>query len=110
MKINIASQQWRLRVDEAELATLLDGNSLQVVSELPGGRLVFELGLADVDQLAISGIPDGWWIILPAADVRAFRERLPSKDGIEFALVATDFSVEFQVDVRDSLKQRRHSA
>lgn len=114
MKVQIQGQNLRWRVAEAELALLLGGSHVVDVSVLPGGLnwrrlIVLEAG-ADA-RLDIS--PDGWQLHLPRAAVAQLAENLPSREGLSFLLQLADgvpLALSFDVDVRDSRRQRRSPA
>ena len=110
MRVQLEGQTLRLRIDEAELAQLLAGNSAENRTCLPDGRI-------EVQQLRLATRLDWqrddatWCIDLPQADVHALSERLPSREGLHFELPApggTTLQIVFDVDVRDSTRQRMH--
>ncbi len=109
MKVQLQEQSLRLRIDEAELSRLLDGASVDNQTRWPDGT-------TERHQLALGSPPgwrrdgDGWRITLDDAEVRAFAQRLPSRDGLSMVLpVPGDepLQVLFDVDVRDSVRHRR---
>lgn len=110
MKLQINNQQWRLRIDEAELQRMRDGHGVVSSSALPdGSELRIVLELARTTAARVDRVGDTWTFTLPAADVDAYVQRLPCRDGIDFSLrVRTDIALQlvFEVDVRDSVRQR----
>lgn len=110
MKLQVNGQQWRLRVSEDELQRLRDGDSLTSTSLLPGDAVFrFALELAPLAQASVQRDADGWKFAIPAALVDAYVQRLPCRDGLDFVLpVNADLTLElaFEVDVRDSVRQR----
>lgn len=109
MKVQLQDQTLRLRIDEAELARLLDGAAVGNRTQWPDGRLeVQQLMLGDAHGWWREA--DGWQIVLNAAEVRVFASRLPSRDGLEIALAVPGgepLQLTFDVDVRDSVRHRR---
>ena len=110
MKVQLQGQQMRLRVDEDELAELLDGNEVfdaTVVDEAFAMRRGLVLG--DDVGASLLGDAESWRIALPHSDVRALAARLPSRDGLRFTLPGSAEPLEllFDVDVRDSVRRRR---
>ncbi|MEO8804001.1 MAG: hypothetical protein ABI304_01250 [Rudaea sp.] len=110
MKLQISNQQWRLRIDEAELQRVRDGHGAVSVSVLPdSSELRIVLELAHTTDASVERVGDTWTFILPAADVDAYVQRLPCRDGMNFSFpVRTDFVLQlvFEVDVRDSVRHR----
>ena len=99
MKLNLSQNQLRLRIDEAELATLLSARTL--TQELPLlGRFCLQLeeGLP-ADLRAIGG-----GLLVDAEALLALSQRLPCRDGLQAD--ATGFGLSLEVDVRDSVRQR----
>lgn len=109
MKVQLQDQTLRLRIDEAELAQLLDGASVGNRTQWPDGKLE--------DQRLVLGDAhgwrremDGWQVVLNGTEVRAFAARLPSRDGLQITLPVPGgaaLQLLFDVDVRDSVRQRR---
>lgn len=110
MKLQINGQQWRLRVSEDELQRLRDGHALISASTLPGGAAFrFQLDLTSTPQASLCSDGDTWKFLVPAAPVEAYVQRLPCREGLDFALpVSADVTLElaFEVDVRDSARRR----
>lgn len=109
MKVQLQEQSLRLRIDEAELSRLLDGSPVDNQTRWPDGR-------TERHQLALGDAPgwrrddEGWRLTLDETEVRAFAQRLPSRDGLAMVLpVPGDepLQVLFDVDVRDSVRHRR---
>ncbi|MEV8518858.1 hypothetical protein ABZR86_03565 [Dyella marensis] len=109
MKVQLQDQTLRLRIDEAELAQLLDGASVGNRTQWPDGR-VEEHRLVLGQAHGWQRDADGWQVMLGDAEVRAFVARLPSRDGLEIALPVpggAPLQLLFDVDVRDSVRHRR---
>jgi hypothetical protein len=109
MKVQLQGQQIRLRVDEDELAELLDGGEVfdaTIVDELFEMRRGLVLG--DDAEARLLGDTESWRIALPHGEVRALASRLPSRDGLRFTLPGSAEPLEllFDVDVRDSVRRR----
>lgn len=113
MKLQIEGQKLRVRIDEAELAHLLDGHALQSVTGFAG---VFSIEVRielDVGEIAsLTGEASAWRIAIPAVALRRHAAQLPSRDGLHFTLSgqAQSAALEllFDVDVRDSARRRRN--
>ncbi|MBU6510370.1 MAG: hypothetical protein KGQ73_09335 [Gammaproteobacteria bacterium] len=108
MRLQLQSQTLRLRIDEAELARLLAGDTLRDELRWPDGRI-------EQHQLALAARAgwhrdaDGWCVALPDTAVRELAARLPSRDGLRLELPVPQgqvLQVLFDVDVRDSTRQR----
>ena len=109
MKLQIQGQGMRIRIEEAELARLLAGETIEDASRLPGGaRFSRSLRLAEASDGAFQCTQEAWAITLPLDEVLAYSRRLPCREGISFAWPAGDagFSAVLEVDVRDSTRKR----
>lgn len=102
MRVQQQGQALRLRIDEAELARLLAGGTLENLTRWPDGR-------AEAQRATLAAVSawrrteDGWCVQLADIEVRALAARLPSRDGLAFAL--DGLAVTFDVDVRDSARR-----
>jgi len=109
MKVQLQEQSLRLRIDEAELSRLLDGLPVDNQTRWPDGKTERQqLVLGTTSGWRREG--DGWRVTLDEAEVRAFAQRLPSRDGLSLILpVPGDEALQvlFDVDVRDSVRHRR---
>ena len=109
MRVQQQGQSLRLRIDEAELVQLLAGGTVENATRWPDGRTERQqLALAAQHDWQRGG--DGWRVELADAAVRELAARLPSRDGlqVELAVPGGDpLQVLFEVDVRDSVRQRR---
>lgn len=110
MKVQWQAQCLRLRLDEAELAQLQAGQGVENYTQLPGAQAhCMQVHKVDAAAAALVAIPDGWRVDLPALPLQAYVARLPCRDGLVFTLpvaAAAALTVEFEVDVRDSVRQR----
>lgn len=108
MKVQLQGQRIRLRIQEAELEHLFDGGEVENRTRYPDGRVkVQRVSLSS--RLAWQRTHDGWFITLPAAEVRAYSKRLPTREGLRFTFDAddgTELELLFDVDVRDSARTR----
>lgn len=106
MKLQLQAHSLRLRIDEAELALLLAGETLAL--HVPVGTPPFLLTLKLGGALHVHSAPH-WVVELPRAEITAYVQTLPNRAACVFALAATcdaPVTLEFEVDVRDSLQQR----
>jgi hypothetical protein len=109
MRVQQQEQSLRLRIDEAELATLLAGGTVENATRWPDGRDEHQQ-LALAAQHAWRRDDGGWRMELADAAVRGLAARLPSREGLSFRLAVPGggaLQVLFDVDVRDSVRQRR---
>lgn len=110
MKLQIQNQELRFRIDEAELAVLLDGGEVTNVTVLGDGMAFRQSLHLHVDAKPLfEADADGWRLLLPETAVREHVRQLPSKQGLIFELereMAAALMVRFDVDVRDSLQHR----
>lgn len=118
MKLQLQAQRVRLRIDEAELACLLAGETVANRTRL-GATAEFSQWLAlspgsgagedtgSTPSLVVRD--DGWHVALPRNAVEAYARQLPCRHALGFELDlggAEMIGVDFEVDVRDSLKAR----
>ena len=112
MKIQINGQELRFRIDEDELAELLDSGRLIRTSDLsPSSRLDQRIILVDaLDRAELSVEPDIWSLRLPRADLLDYVTRLPCRNALAYVLHgdAADVPLRLgiEVDVRDSVRRR----
>ncbi|MGV8922095.1 MAG: hypothetical protein ACOH1L_01930 [Thermomonas sp.] len=118
MKLQVQGQRVRLRVDEAELARLLAGETV-ANRTLLGATTEFSQwlvlcpgsgaseGTSSTPSLVVRD--GGWHVALPRDAVEAYAGHLPCRHALGFELDlggAEVVGVDFEVDVRDSLKAR----
>ncbi|MCC8443475.1 hypothetical protein LN449_13235 [Xanthomonas cannabis] len=116
MKIQIDGQHLRFRIDEAELATLLAGRSVENLSRLPSGqgaRLVRHSVSLTGGHAACNCATDYWQLQVPRGALEEHARQLPRRDGLSFRFDAgaghaepMTLQVTFDVDVRDSARTR----
>ena len=110
MKLQLQGQRLRLRIDEAELERLLAGAAIVNTTELGAGVQFRQLVNLHADpQPSLRATPGEWHVGLPAAHVRDYVQRLPCREALAFELVfdgGAVASLQFEVDVRDSLQVR----
>lgn len=108
MKIQIQAGSLRVRIDEAELARLLQG---QVLTEqlVCAGQVMLALSLGVADALMLVPGAPGWRLDLPDAALRDYVTTLPRKEALAFEwpdAAGAALRLAFEVDVRDSLQMR----
>lgn len=109
MKLQIDGQQLRFRVDEAEFARLIDGEVVELLTLLPDRVWLQQVQRCDGDVMRVAAQGDGLRLWLPLADLLAYRERLPCRDGLSAEQALPDgntLALNFEVDVRDSVRTR----
>lgn len=105
MKLQLQTQALRLRIDEGELAELLAGGTLTLQLG-PQDRRLLNLMVTLGADLQFGAEPSGpWRLQLPAAELRAYVDTLPRRDALALPLTP-DLHLDFEVDVRDSLRAR----
>lgn len=111
MRVQLENDTIRVRVDEDELAELLDNVAL--LGSTAFGT-VFTMRYA-IDATShgdgkLSGHAHEWRLEIPHAELAGLQSRLPSKDGLVFDIPGHDTvatTVRFDVDVKDSLRRRK---
>ena len=115
MKLQLHGQRMRLRLDEAELARLLAGETIVNATDLGTGiHFCQRLGLHAGTAPMVQAMPGDWRLHLPETIVRDYVGRLPCREALGFELDSSDrtadggtvLSLRFEVDVRDSLQLR----
>lgn len=114
MKLQIEGQNLRVRIGEEELARLLAGDAIAASTTFARAfaiRCTLRLGAGDA--ALFGGQPDDWQIEIPEVAVREHVQRLPTREGLGFMLEGPQdgetLELLFDVDVRDSVRQRRRS-
>ena len=112
MKIQLERQHLRIRIDEDELAQLLDGKSLSAQTRFAKAFSIdFSVRLTDVADANFGGNANAWIVSLPQTAVREHAARLPTREGLSFILSGNEadsaLTLLFDVDVRDSVKRRK---
>ena len=110
MKLQIQGQTLRFRIDEAELARLLDAGTILNTTRLGTDRLFSQsLAVHAETAPALEAGVDRWSLRLPRAALDDYVTRLPCRDALAFELPLPDggtLSLRFEVDVRDSVQAR----
>ncbi len=110
MKVQLQGQSLRLRISELELQQLQAGEEIGNLTKLPGGiTYSFHIGLVEVDLPSLEGGPSCWWLNFPRHALAQYVERLPCRDALRISLAIgqeTVLGVDFEVDVRDSVRHR----
>jgi hypothetical protein len=97
MKVQFHTGRLRLRIGHAELAVLLDGGALSTEIAWPGAGWRIEAALADTVQV-VAGGPDVH-LTLPRDEVAALATRLPSREGLRYALELPSGPLELRLEV-----------
>lgn len=118
MKLQLQGQSVRLRIDEAELARLLAGETVVNHTALGAGDGFSQWLVLGASEGADEGAnttsslvarDGGWYVELPRAAVEAYAAQLPCRHAlaVELDLGGTEpIQLDFEVDVRDSLRAR----
>lgn len=109
MKLQIEGSQLRFRLSEAELARLLDGEAVLDRTTWPEGLATRTLHLSDIEAPALRWHGADIELTLPRAAVEAYATTLPRRDALAFVLGASEaalLQIDFEVDVRDSVRTR----
>lgn len=114
MKLQIDGQKLRVRIDEAELVRLLDGQVLQSETWFADAfSIQVAITAGEGDTASLTGDASAWRLAIPATALAQHATRLPSRDGLHFSLPgqtpAAALELLFDVDVRDSVRRRRDS-
>jgi len=116
MKIQIEAQQLRFRIDEAELAELLAGRTVDNTSTLPSGQgalLVRHCVNLTNGHAACSCDSGHWQLLVPRGLVEEHARQLPRREGLRFTFDTGEgradtmaLHVTLDIDVRDSARRR----
>jgi len=109
MKLQLDNQHLRVRVDEAEFARLLSGQTLDSTTTLPGMQLMLVLAPVSDGPATVTAGTHHITLHLPVPDLFAYQQRLPCRDGLAFSQpldARLQLHVAFEVDIRDSVRQR----
>lgn len=112
MKLQLEGQHLRVRIGEDELAQLLAGEPVRASTQFAQAfALSCTLRLVAGGEARFAGQPGAWLIDMPEVAVREHAERLPTREGLTFSLAGNHageaLELLFDVDVRDSVRQRR---
>lgn len=112
MKLQIEGQKLRVRIDESELARLLDGDALQSESRFADAfSIQVTIAAGGGDVASLTGNASAWRLAIPATALAQHATQLPSRDGLHYLLPsqspASALELLFDVDVRDSVRRRR---
>jgi len=109
VKIQLQGQSLRVRLDEEELAGLLEGTTLQSSTSFGNaGVWALVIRLHEGDAATVSAASGPLLVSLPRSAVADLAARLPSRDGIAWEVPCSDtqLHLQFDVDVRDSVRRR----
>jgi len=102
MRVQREGQSLRVRILDVELGRLLEGGRLANETCWPDGRDERQWLLLG-DRLEWRRDESGWGVLLPETEVRALAARLPSREGLSWALPVPGgrpLRILFDVDVR----------
>jgi hypothetical protein len=107
VKLQVQAQSLRVRVTEAELQDLLSGSSLRLDLRFDGQDLLaLEVATGAETSLQPGAV---WRLRLSGTALRVYAEALPRRDALVVGLTGSggeSLRLEFEVDVRDSVKVR----
>ena len=105
MNVRFADRAIRCRVTPDELQQLLTGRAIALELCLPRDRR-FRVNLrpSALQTWQLDSDPTGIWVSIPRAELEAFAQTVPSKQGIEHTFETTQESVTvtFEVDLKRS--------
>lgn len=107
MKLQVQRQALRVRVTEAELKDLLAGSTLLLDLRFSGQRML-TLELTTGPETSVQP-GDVWRLRLFETALRDYAGTLPRRDALVAELTGSEdepLRLEFEVDVRDSVKVR----
>lgn len=104
MKLQIAPDHLRLRIDEAELAGLQTGAPLRL-TPVVAGRTMFDLVLRLGDDFAFTARACVCSLVLDRQRLDAYVATLPNRESLSFD-IPDGPRLDFAVDVRDSVRLR----
>src|SRR5512137_610283 len=107
MKLQVQQQSLRVRVTEAELQQLLSGSPLRLEVVFDGNTLLSVEVAAGTDTSFAAGAT--WRLTLSEEALRTYAGTLPRRDAFVAAMNRSGgepLRLEFEVDVRDSVKVR----
>ena len=110
MELQIEGQRLRFRISEAELKRLLDGVTVTDSSRLsPMREMHRRLRLGEGHEVMLDWSAEAIELRLPRSAVEAYVEGLPRRDALSVAVGegALTLQLDFEVDVRDSVRSRR---
>jgi hypothetical protein len=109
MKVQIDGQHLRLRIDEAELAALRDGATLENTTRLGDVAWRQRLRLTDAGEPLLQTSAGNWVVEIPRPMLEAYAARLPCREGLALPLRSGGgpaIELVLEVDVRDSVRRR----
>jgi hypothetical protein len=109
MKLQIEGQRLRFRISETELEHLLGGIGVTDTTRLgPTRERQHQLRLADGSDAMLDWGAESMALCLPRAAVAAYVADLPCRQALRFELGdgAHSLHIDFEVDVRDSVRRR----
>ena len=105
MNVRFSAAAIRCRATSAELEQLLTGRAISLDLNLPRDRR-FRINVrpSALQAWQLESDPTGIWVSIPRAQLEAFAQTLPSKEGIEhgFETAQGSVTVSFEVDLKKS--------
>ncbi len=108
MKIQVQSEDLRLRISESELACLISGQPISFDTVL-ADQLLFSARVELGTAVHVQRTEQRWLFVLPAAQVGDYVAQLPRRDALRWVLAdaaGPQLNLDFEVDVRDSIRLR----
>jgi hypothetical protein len=111
MRVQLENDTIRVRIDEDELAELLDNVAL--MGSTAFGRaftMRYAIDATNGPACVLDGNAHEWRLEVPLAHLAELKARLPAKDGLVYDIPGNDTvatTVVLDVDIKDSLKRRR---
>jgi hypothetical protein len=108
MKLQLQSQHLRFRITEAELVRLLDGLPVGEGIRIGAIERQWRMRLHDSAAAQLEWTATDMELCLPRGPVLEYVKGLPRRDGLCFSVAQGQhvLEVEFEVDVRDSVRTR----
>jgi hypothetical protein len=105
MRVQMNGQSLRLRLQDAEFEALLAGDVVENRTTWPDGSQLTQQ-LCSGTHADVRARPGLWQFILPDDALRAYRDRLPTRESLRWQLGegAAALELHFDVDVRDHVR------
>lgn len=105
MNVKLSARTIRVRIDRAELDTLLASRAITLEVALPRHH-AFRINVrpAVIGGWSLDSDPTGTWIVVPRVELEGLADSLPSKEGLKHSFElnnGTNVDVSLEVDVRD---------
>ena len=105
MNLRLSDEGIRIRTTTAELEVLLSGRSIGLELALPRDH-VYRANVrpSTLGQWQLATDPTGLWLTVPASELQALAQSLPSRKGLEHSFELANggsVSVTVEVDVKE---------